>query len=291
MIDNKFRYQGMKRKQLLALKKYFSKRKEVLAVFLFGSQAKSIAGKISDWDIGVYFEPQANKQVEWEETNKDYPQENKIWDDLVDILKTDNVDLVVLNRAPANIAASAIRGIPLVIKDRAIFIDFALRVNREAEDYRLFVDDYYAILERSVSLSPQDKEKLKRIILFLEEEMSLYNYFSSFIFEDYQDIHKRHELERWVENMVNSAIDIGEIILASQKKRIPDYYKDVFVQLGLLVQFKSMNIAKFTGWVKLRNILAHEYLDIKWKRINDFAKDSQPHFQKFLENAKKFLTK
>lgn len=71
--------------------------------------------------------------------------------------------------------------------------------------------------------------------------------------------------------MINSAIDIGEVILASEKKKIPDYYKDIFVQLGLLPQFKSINVEKWTGWVKLRNILAHEYVDIKWQRIEEFV--------------------
>lgn len=90
--------------------------------------------------------------MEWEETDKRYQEEDKIWDDLVDICKTDNVDFVVLNRTPANIAVSAIHGIPLVIKDRCIFIDFVLRVARQAEDYRNFVDDYYTIMQRSASL-------------------------------------------------------------------------------------------------------------------------------------------
>lgn len=277
------------KREINRLKRYFNKREDVLAAFLFGSQAKNTAGRISDWDIGVYFKPQKAGEVEWEDTDKEYPQENKVWDDAIDILKTDNVDLVVLNRAPSNIAASAIKGIPLVINDRFIFWDFVLRVNRQAEDYRQFVDDYYEILQRSSSLSPEDKEELKKLVSFLEEEMGLYNYLSAFTLKDYHDIHKRHEVERWVENMVNCAIDVGEIILASEKKKIPDYYRDIFIQLGFLPQFASLDVGKFTGWVKLRNILAHEYLDIRWQKISNFVKDSSAHFRKFLENTKEFL--
>lgn len=278
------------KKGIKQLERYFTDRPDVLAAFLFGSQAKNTAGKISDWDIAVYFKPQGSGQVEWEETNKDYSQENKIWDDLVDILKTDNVDLVVLNRAPSNIAASVIsEGIPLIIKDRKLFLDFMLLTMRQAEDYSNFVDSYYEISQRATSLSPRDKEKLKKIIDFLEQEISFYDYFSAFTFVDYQDAHKRRDIERWVENMINSAIDTGEIILASQRKKIPDYYKDIFVQLGLLPQFQSLDIGRFTGWIKLRNILAHEYLDIKWQKVDSFVKDSREHFQGFLESAKKFL--
>lgn len=278
------------KKEISQLKKYFNKREDIIAAFLFGSQAKKTAGKLSDWDIGVYFKPTTAGEIEWEDTSKDYPQENKVWDDVIEIVKTDNVDLVVLNRAPSNIAASVIsEGITLSIKDRKIFLDFMLLTMRQAEDYSCFVDSFYEISQRSASLSPRDREKLKKIIDFLGQEMDSYGYFSVFSFVDYQDLHKRRDLERWVENMINSAIDIGEIILASERKKIPDYYKDIFVQLGLLAQFKPINVERWTEWVKLRNILAHEYLDIKWHKIEDFIKNSNVQFKVFLESAKKFL--
>ncbi|MDO8662272.1 MAG: DUF86 domain-containing protein [Candidatus Omnitrophota bacterium] len=281
----------MLNKSIAILKKYFLNKPDISAAFLFGSQAKTYAGKISDWDIAVYFWPKEDKsEIEWEEAGKAYPGENKIWDDLVDILKTDNVDLVVLNRAPANIAASAIsEGRALVIKDRKAFLDFMLVTMRQAEDYSDFVDTYYKISQRSSSLGQRDREKLKKIIDFLSHEVSSQEYFSKFDFNGYQDAHKRRDIERWVENMINSAIDIGEVILASEKKKIPDYYKDVFVQLGLLPQFRQMDVAKFTGWVKLRNILAHEYLDLKWQKISSFAQECKTHFAVFLEAAKEFL--
>ncbi len=278
------------RKEIKLLEKYFSGLQDVNAAFLFGSHAKKTAGKISDWDIGVYFKPRTPGNTEYEETNKRYPLENKIWNKLVDILKTDNVDLVVLNRAPSNIAASVLSsGIPLSIKNRKLLWDFIILTMRQAEDYRDFVDSYYAISQRSSSLNPADRERLKKIVDFIEQEMTSCGYFSKFAFSDYQDAHKRRDIERWVENLINSAIDAGEIILASEKKKIPDYYKDVFIQLGLLPQFKGMDVEKFTGWVKLRNILAHEYLDIKWQRISDFIKSCLPHFTAFLANTKKFL--
>jgi len=276
--------------QIKLLEQYFSKRPEISFAFLFGSWAKNRGSRISDWDIAVYFKPSAGHPVEWEAVKSCYPQEDKIWNDLIDILKTDNVDFIVLNRAPSNIAASAIsEGIPLIIRDRGLFIDFMLLTMRQAEDYADFVNNYYEISQRSASLGQRDKERLGKIVYFLEKELFFYDYFSKFSFTDYQDGHKRRDLERWVENVVNSAIDIGEIILASERKKIPDYYKDVFDEIGLLPQFKSMDVERFTAWVKLRNILAHEYLDIKWQRIHSFVEDSREHIRKFLESAKEFL--
>lgn len=275
------------RKEIQKLEAYFFKRKEILFAFLFGSQAEKRAGRISDWDIAVYFKPKQDA-IELEETDLRYPQEDRIWLDLTNLLETDNIDLVVLNRAPSNIAASAISGILLSLKDRAHFLEFILIVTREAEDYHKFANDYYEISERSMSISVVDREKLRRIASFLQEEMSLYAYFSSFVFKDYQDIHKRHEVERWVENMINAGIDIGKIILASKKVKIPAYYSEVFMELDSIAHFKDLDLERFAGWVKLRNILAHEYLDIKWKRIEEFIKESPPYFKQFLARAKRF---
>ena len=89
--------------------------------------------------------------IEWEEQNREYPEEDKIWGDLIDILQTDNVDLIILNRAPANIAASALRGLPLVIKDYKLYLEFMLLVTREAEDYYNFVQNSEPYLQKFIA--------------------------------------------------------------------------------------------------------------------------------------------
>jgi hypothetical protein len=47
--------------------------------------------------------------------------------------------LLVLNRVPATVAASAIRGIPIVIKDWGLYLKFMEVVTEEAEDFMDFV--------------------------------------------------------------------------------------------------------------------------------------------------------
>lgn len=142
------------------LKEYFEKREDVLMAFLFGSQAKRKAAKISDWDIAVYFKPLSPNHIEWED-DREYPQESKVWADLVEVLDTDDVDLVILNRAPAYTSASALQGLPLVIKDRRVYLEFMLIITREAEDYIRDSEDYAKIYWRSLSLSEPDKNLSK----------------------------------------------------------------------------------------------------------------------------------
>lgn len=271
------------------LKEYFEKRGDVVMAFVFGSQAKGRAHAGSDWDIAVYFKPEV-EWVEWEEQNREYPEEDRVWGDCMDILKTDNVDLIVLNRAPASIADSAIRGIPLVIKDRGLWLDFMLIITRQAEDFREFVRDYYEIYQRSKSLTSEDKERLRNVLIFMEEQLSMYLYYAEFRLVDYtENFHKRGEVERWIENIVNVSIDISKIILSSEKKLIPSAYRETMLRAVLVLKLPENFIGKFEEWVKLRNILAHEYLDIKWKKIDNFIKNSEPYFRSFTDAAKKFL--
>jgi len=48
-------------------------------------------------------------------------------------------------------------------------------------------------------------------------------------------------------------------------------------------------IKKLEYWIKLRNVLAHEYLDIKWKRIADFIKNSESYFGAFIKNTQDYI--
>lgn len=125
------------------LKDYFEGRQEVLMVFLFGSRAKNFSHKESDVDIAVYFKP-GQGYIEFEEEGARYPQEYEIWLDIERLLRQE-VDLIVLNRAPARVSDSALRGIPVIIKDRKIYWDFMLRVTSEAEDFREFVEEYWKL--------------------------------------------------------------------------------------------------------------------------------------------------
>lgn len=116
------------------LKHYFESRKDVAFAFLFGSQAKGRATKLSDIDIAVYFYPEKRHPVEYEE-EVFYEGEDEIWSDLEKLLKRE-VEMLVLNRVSASVAASAIRGIPLAINDWGLYLDFMEVITHEAEDFR-----------------------------------------------------------------------------------------------------------------------------------------------------------
>ncbi len=269
------------------LKKYFSGRKDVSMAFVFGSRAKKRSTQISDWDIAAYFESPYAGRIELE-SERDYPRESEVWGDIVKILGTDNVDFIVLNRAPASIAAIAVaQGLPLVIKNRRIYLEFMLAATMEAEDYRRTAKEYAQIYWRSSSLSEEDKHILNRRLIFLDSELSDADKFKSLTHSEYeQDNMKRRQVERWIENLMNAAIDISKTILASQKRPIPSTYREILKDIDTVAGFPEGIGEQFAKWAELRNILAHEYLDVRWKRIDDFVKRSEPYFRKLIESVK-----
>jgi predicted nucleotidyltransferase len=137
------------------LKEYFSQREDIAFAFLYGSQAKGHANKLSDVDIAVYFYPLERHPIEFEK-EVFYDGENEIWGDLQRLLKKE-VELLVLNRVSASMAASAIRGIPLSIKDWGLYLDFMEVITDVAEDYNDFVIRDY---RERINLEKGDSSKV-----------------------------------------------------------------------------------------------------------------------------------
>ena len=126
---------------LTELKNYFSNRDDAAFSFLYGSYARGTAHSQSDIDIAVYFYPGKGYPIEYEEEVY-YDAEDEIWADLEELLGKE-VELLVLNRVSACVSASAIRGIPLVIKSWKLYLDFMEIVTREAEDYmQMLTNDF-----------------------------------------------------------------------------------------------------------------------------------------------------
>ena len=276
------------KKKIKLLKAYFAKQPDIVMAFIFGSRAKGRATVESDFDIAVYFKPKT-KELEWEGT-ADYANEDKIWL-AAEKIAGGRVDLVVLNRAPATVAFAVIQeGEPLIIKDYALYLRFFLAISSAAEYFRDFTRDFWEIKQRSASLNEIDRERLIRTVDFLEAELADYPKFIGLTQKAYEsDAALRRNLERWAENIVNSSIDAAKIILASEKKKIPQTYREVLQELSLLKDFNPATAEKLAQFAKLRNILAHEYLDIRFNQLKKFVAESEPLYRELADFIKKAL--
>jgi len=270
-----------------ALTQYFQKESSVVLAFLFGSRASGGEREISDWDIAVYFKPEEYLEIE---TEREYPAENRIWSDLIDLLETDNVDFLVLNRVRASLVYNVLRsGTSLVIKDRRLYLDLLCKVSYEAVEWWDFVSDFWEISQKAKSLPPEERARVLEYLRFLQNEFSELEQIKSFGWQDYiQDSFKRKIIERWVENLVMGALDIAKVILASEKREIPQTYKDTLKIFGTTYLDPAFG-EKFSEFASLRNILVHEYLDIKWRKIKKFIDQAERLYPVFIDKIKEIV--
>lgn len=114
-------------------RQYFEQKDEVIMVFLFGSYVSGKYCSESDIDIAIFIKDEDNEIERDIQNNIEWLLRKIEW------LLRKNVEIVNLSRARATLAWNILRkGIPLVIKDRKLYIDFLLEVSNEAEDFVYF---------------------------------------------------------------------------------------------------------------------------------------------------------
>jgi uncharacterized protein YutE (UPF0331/DUF86 family) len=139
-------------------------------------------------------------------------------------------------------------------------------------------------------LKKEIRFRLIKHLTFLENELKDYETFETLSWKEYNgDRGKRRNVERWIENIINSSIDIAKLILTSKGLSLPDTYKDIVKNLSLVADFSEEGMEKLSRWVSLRNIISHEYLDIRWASIQKFMSESKPFYEDFLKRVKNYL--
>jgi len=247
------------------LREYCHSNENIRLAFLFGSSAKGTAGEDSDLDIGVYV--------------RDAGKEEEIWMEVSRLMEQE-VDLVVINDAPATLVSNILKtGLPVLIKERNLYWDLYLGTTCEAEDFNEFTESYWQIYRRSGSLFPEDRTRLIERVQFLEIEFEEIQEFKTLTYKEYlEEKIKRRNIERWVENIVNATIDIAKIILASEKREVPKTYDQALLNFVLFAGLDERGAAKLSSFARLRNILAHQYFDMTYDRIMTFIRDCPPVF-------------
>ncbi len=247
----------------------------------------------SDIDVALYFYPNPDAAgrtpLDLESEDARYPAEDEIWGELERRLKRE-VDLVVLNRAPATLSAAVVlEGRPCVMRDSAIMGRFSEAVTAIAEDFRTFIEEFVEIRDRSRSLSEIDRARLLRILDFLAGELTERSKFTTLTSNSYlKDGSLRRDVERWVENLVNASVDIAKIVLASSGLPMPQTYRETLASLAAVSQFESVAaaLARFT---RLRNLLAHEYLDLRFPEIRKVVDESERVYGGLVDAGRKWL--
>lgn len=130
-----------------ALRARLSGFSEVVAVYLFGSAARGTRGKRSDVDIAVLTRAEGTSRRR-ARSLVEYVQA------ACDALGTDNVDVVLLHRAPIALRHEVFReGKPLLVRDPEALVRFRLESSRKYLDTiplrRMFEEAYFRRVRRN----------------------------------------------------------------------------------------------------------------------------------------------
>ena len=132
-------------------------------------------------------------------------------------------------------------------------------------------------------LEKAQKEAVIRRISFAKVELNDLEAFQSTDYETYRkDRMKRRNVERIAENIANVVIDIGKIVLAGENVETPGTYREVFLRMHELEIIPEEMANKLVEIARTRNILAHQYLDIKWERLQTFIENAPVAVEDFI---------
>lgn len=254
--------------------------------FLFGSAAAGRLRSDSDLDVALY---QASMGMLEIETERELAQEADIQIALERATQR-NVELLNLNRAPATVCAAAlVTGHPVLMRDAALHSRYFLAVTAAASAFLRTENEFRAIRDRSQSLTAADRSRLRRILDFIETELEDREQFRGVTLERYRtDRNLRRNLDRWVEMLINAALDVGKIVLASERRPVPYTYGQILAELESVESFSDL-AGQLRPLAALRNVLAHEYLELRYGRIAHFADTGAAAIAQLAELARKWL--
>jgi uncharacterized protein YutE (UPF0331/DUF86 family)/predicted nucleotidyltransferase len=251
--------------------------------FLFGSAVTGRLRQDSDIDVAVYGISDGKLEIETDRTIRDEAQIQLA----LERVTNRNVDLLVLNRAPATVCAAALTtGRAVLVRDGLMLSRYRLAVTSVATDFRETEKEFRAISSRSRSLTETDRARLGRILDFIDEELKDRDKFLQMDLAQYRsDRDMRRNLDRWAEMLINSAIDIGKIVLAAEHRTAPQTYGQILADLGTVEGFAEVG-GRLHQLAGLRNLLAHEYLDLRFGHVQAFVNSGSQSIGALAEAAR-----
>ncbi len=113
--------------------KYLENRDDITFAYLFGSYAKGNQTHLSDIDIAVYMKYD----------NQVFEKKLQVLSDLTKILETDDIDLVILNKAPISLLTK-------ILASKAVLIDKDPPVRHTFESLKMRMGFDFSFLEKRI---------------------------------------------------------------------------------------------------------------------------------------------
>ena len=88
--------------------------------------------------------------------------------------------------------------------------------------------------------------------------------------------------------LINAAIDVAKVVLSSELRQVPQTYGQILSELESMPAFVSLS-GRLAPSAGLRNLLAHEYLDIRFGRVREFVEDGAEAVNELGKVARRWL--
>ena len=112
---------------------FLSKQKRVKLAYLFGSVAEGKEGKLSDVDLAVFLDESLSKKER-------FNLQLKLISELTSILKTDRIDLTVMNNAPLLLKYNIIKHGKILKGDKETKIKVESGILSDYLDMKYYID-------------------------------------------------------------------------------------------------------------------------------------------------------
>ncbi|WP_434655541.1 type VII toxin-antitoxin system HepT family RNase toxin [Thermoanaerobacterium thermosaccharolyticum] len=139
-------------------------------------------------------------------------------------------------------------------------------------------------------LNESDKLNILKRIDFIQIKLNDLDEYKKLTYEEYDtDRIVRRNVERIIENISNALIDISKIIIVNENIDIPNSYREIILKLGEIKTIDEELAKSIAEIARLRNVLAHQYLDIKWSYVKTFITDKINDVYKFIDAVNKYV--
>jgi len=137
-----------------------------------------------------------------------------------------------------------------------------------------------------------EEEKVSRKIGSMKKYVDFLRSYQSVTKERLEeDYELRSAIERNFHLAIESALDIGEIIISAEDFEKPEDYKSVILILGKHKVIPIDFAERFAKAVGLRNILVHMYEEVDIEKLHSYLQNNLGDFDEFAKYIARYLEK
>lgn len=268
------------------------KQHGVSLAYLFGSVQLDLP-QAGDLDIGVYIR-QPDKSL------LDYYTD--LYFDLCDLLRADNIDVVMLNQVNPVFRYEVIKtGSLIYYHTYPVLEEFIEDTLFQYEEIRSLKKEYRAELHKRIkegilmATRKLNKEKIDTLIDHMNQALDEIRFTVATI-TDFNTFHETKQVRElcvhYLRIVLESVLDLCRHIIAVKGLGIPDMEKQNLIDvLGISQVIPSGFARKIRGMQGLRNAIVHVYWNLDYERIYEMIKENLGDFEDFARHILEYVEK